>query len=64
MSNARNLANLLGTNTQITTANIANGVFQANRNLIINGAQLINQRGDATGQSATGYHGPIVLKQC
>ena len=58
MSNARNLANLLGTGTQITTADIADGTFQANKNLIINGAQLINQRGDATGQSGSGYYGP------
>ena len=58
MSNARNLANLLGTGTQITTADIADGAFQANKNLIINGAQLINQRGDATGQSGSGYYGP------
>jgi len=58
MSNARNLSKLLGTDTQITTADIADVAFQANKNLIINGAQLINQRGDATGQSATGYHGP------
>jgi IS1 family transposase len=58
MSNARNLANLLGTGTQITTADIADGAFEANKNLIINGAQLINQRGDATGRSGTGYYGP------
>ena len=56
MSNARNLANLLGTGTQVTTADIADGVFQANKNLIINGAQLINQRGDATGRSGSGYY--------
>ena len=44
MSNARNLANLLGTGTQITTADIADGAFQANKNLIINGAMVIDQR--------------------
>jgi len=52
MSNARNLANLLGTGTQITTADIADGAFQANRNLIINGAMQVAQRG--TSFSATG----------
>jgi len=45
MSNARNLANLLGTGTQITTAYIADGAFQANRNLVINGAMQVAQRG-------------------
>jgi len=44
MSNARNLANLLGTGTQITTADIADGAFQANKNLIINGAMNVSQR--------------------
>ena len=44
MSNARNLANLLGTGTQITTADIADGAFQANKNLIINGAMQVAQR--------------------
>ena len=46
MSNARNLANLLGTGTQITTADIADGAFQANKNLIINGAMQVAQRGE------------------
>ena len=45
MSNARNLANLLGTGTQVTTADIADGAFQANKNLIINGAMQVAQRG-------------------
>jgi hypothetical protein len=45
MSNARNLANLLGTGTQITTADIADGAFEANKNLIINGAMQVAQRG-------------------
>ncbi len=45
MSNARNLANLLGTGTQITTADIADGAFQANKNLIINGSLQVWQRG-------------------
>jgi hypothetical protein len=45
MSNARNLSKLLGTDTQITTADIADGVFQANKNLIINGAMTVAQRG-------------------
>lgn len=45
MSNARNLSKLLGTDTQITTPDIADGVFQANKNLIINGAMQVAQRG-------------------
>jgi len=53
MSNARNLANLLGTGTQITTADIAGGAFQANKNLIINGAMQVAQRG--TSFTADGY---------
>ena len=54
MSNARNLANLLGTGTQITTADIADGAFQANKNLIINGAMQVAQRGTSvTGITAT-----------
>ena len=48
MSNARNLANLLGTGTQVTTADIADGAFQANKNIIINGAVTVNQRGNQT----------------
>ena len=45
MSNARNLANLLGTSTQIKTAKVADEVFQANESLIINGDFAIAQRG-------------------
>jgi hypothetical protein len=55
MSNARNLANLLGTGTQITTADIADGAFQANKNLIINGAMQVAQRGTSS-TSGTGYN--------
>ena len=56
MSNARNLANLLGTGTKITTADIADGAFQANKNLIINGAMQVWQRGtSATGVTNPGY---------
>ena len=51
MSNARNLANLLGTGTQVTTADIADGVFQANKNLIINGAMQVAQRGTSSSNS-------------
>ena len=55
MSNARNLANLLGTGSTIATAKIADdaitaakvadGVFNANKNLLINGAAEVYQRG-------------------
>ena len=54
MSNARNLANLLGTGTQITTADIADGAFQANKNLIINGSMQLDQRGNASATNLTG----------
>jgi len=56
MSNARNLANLLGTGTQITTADIADAAFQANKNLIINGAMQVAQRGTSfTSIAHNGY---------
>ena len=58
MSNARNLANLLGTGTQITTADIADGAFRANKNLIINGAMQVAQRGNVSFNDANGYGGP------
>lgn len=51
MSNARNLANLLGTDTKIKTADIADEVFLSNRNLIINGAMQVAQRGTSTTDS-------------
>ena len=53
MSNARNLSKLLGTDTQITTADIADGVFQANKNLIINGAMEVAQRGTSFSLTST-----------
>ena len=57
MSNARNLANLLGTDTKVQTADIADGAFQANKNLIINGAFSIFQRGTSfTSQTGVAYH--------
>jgi len=55
MSNARNLANLLGTGTQITTADIADGAFQANKNLIINGDMQVWQRGTAATVATNSY---------
>ena len=54
MSNARNLANLLGTDTKIKTADIADEVFQSNRNLIINGAMQVAQRGASTTSISSG----------
>lgn len=53
MSNARNLANLLGTDTQIQTADIADAAFQANKNLIINGACVIDQRNSGSSVNAS-----------
>ena len=58
MSNARNLANLLGTGTQITTADIADGAFQANKNLIINGAMQVAQWGNVSINDVNAYGGP------
>lgn len=55
MSNARNLSKLLGTDTQITTPDIADGVFQANKNLIINGAMQVAQRGTSFTPSGVTY---------
>ena len=56
MSNARNLANLLGTDTKIKTADIADEVFNSNRNLIINGAMQEAQRGTSfSSLSASAY---------
>tara|TARA_S200000501_G_scaffold378150_1_gene439382 strand:+ start:143 stop:1189 length:1047 start_codon:yes stop_codon:yes gene_type:complete len=55
MSNARNLADLLGTGTQITTADIADEVFRSNKNIIKNGAMVIAQRATSvTGDTAGG----------
>ena len=52
MSNARNLANLLGTSTQIKTAKVADEVFQANESLIINGDMAIAQRNSSSAVTA------------
>ena len=57
MSNARNLANLLGTGTQIKTDKVADEVFQANDSLIINGDMAVAQRGtSSTGVTTAGYY--------
>ena len=55
MSNARNLANLLGTDTKVQTADIADAAFQANKNLIINGAMQVAQRGTSAVAAANDY---------
>lgn len=47
MSNARKLADNLPSEGQL-----------GNRNLLINGAMQVSQRGDSTGVSTQGYHGP------
>jgi hypothetical protein len=49
MSRARDLANLGGS---------ADAGGLTGRNLIINGAMTISQRGDSTGVTSTGYYGP------
>ena len=56
MSNARNLANLLGTDAKIKTADIADEVFISNRNFVINGAFQVAQRATSvTGVASDGY---------
>ena len=67
MSNARNLSDLLGTGTTIATASIADdaitaakvadGVFNANKNLVINGAMQVSARGDVTGITGADVYG-------
>ncbi len=47
MSKAAELAALIGSQTALS-----------NRNLIINGAATVNQRGDSTGITSAGYYGP------
>jgi len=47
MSKAAELAALIGSQTALS-----------NRNLVINGAMTVSQRGDSTGKTATGYYGP------
>ena len=49
MSRARDLANLGGS---------ADAGGLTGRNLIINGAMTVSQRGDSTGVTSTGYYGP------
>jgi len=42
----------------ITCANINGGAISGRRNIVINGKALINQRGDSTGNTSSGYYGP------
>jgi len=49
MTRARDFADLAGSAS-------AGGI--TGRNLVINGSASVNQRGDSTGVTATGYHGP------
>ena len=42
----------------ITCANINGGAISGRRNLVINGKAQINQRGDSTGNTSSGYYGP------
>jgi hypothetical protein len=67
MSNARNLSDLLGTGTTITTANLADNavtsdklatnVAAGRKNLVMNGAMKIHQRGDKTGVTTSPIYG-------
>jgi hypothetical protein len=47
MSKAAELAALIGSQTALS-----------NRNMVINGAATVSQRGDSTGVTSTGYYGP------
>jgi len=47
MSKAAELAALIGSQTALS-----------NRNMVINGAMTVSQRGDSTGITSTGYYGP------
>jgi len=42
----------------ITVANINGTQIGGRRNIVINGKALINQRGDSTGNTSSGYYGP------
>ena len=46
------------TGVGITVANINGGQVGGRRNIVINGKALINQRGDSTGNTSSGYYGP------
>lgn len=59
MSNARNLANLLGTGTQIKTDKVADEVFQANDSLIINGDMAVAQRNSSSAVAAAGAYATV-----
>lgn len=43
-------------NDSVTSAKVADSVYQANKNMIINGNMQINQRGDSTGITSSGYY--------
>ena len=53
MSNARNLSDLLGTGSTVATAKIDDAVFNANKNLVINGGMNVASRG--TSSTAANY---------
>ena len=46
------------TGVGITVANINGGQISGRRNLVMNGKAQINQRGDSTGNTSSGYYGP------
>ncbi len=46
------------TGVGITVANINGGQVGGRRNIVINGKAQINQRGDSTGNTSSGYYGP------
>lgn len=59
MTRARELANLGNSTTNLETLDTLYGDnVLTGRNLIINGAATVNQRGDSTGITSTGYYGP------
>ena len=55
MSNARNLANLLNTSGEIESNKLDDNAVHGRRNLIINGAMTVAQRGTSSAAHTSGY---------
>ena len=57
MSLARDIADLGSVTSRLDTVGGSSGAL-SNRNVLINGGMQVNQRGNSTGVTAEGYHGP------
>jgi len=57
MTRARDIADFGSVTARLDTVGGSSGAL-SNRNLIINGGMQVNQRGNSTGVTAEGYHGP------